>query len=49
MQRKENKKREDFSSGNLSKYSVGIVVSDFNADITGKLLERSWIFDTAWS
>ena len=39
MQRKENKKKKKFLNTDWSNKSVGIVVADFNSDITGKLLE----------
>ncbi len=39
MQRKQHKKAGKISSKDWSKTSVGIVVSDFNGDITGKLLD----------
>ena len=39
MQRKENKKTKKISATDWKQYSVGIVVADFNSDITEKLLD----------
>lgn len=44
MKRKENKKDKNFSSVDWSKKFIGIVVADFNSDITEKLLEGALNF-----
>jgi len=44
MRRGENKNSKNFTPLNLGRYSIGIIVSDFNSDITGKLLEGSLDF-----
>ena len=44
MQRKQNKTNKDFSTADWSNKFVGIIVSDFNSDITEKLLEGALDF-----
>ncbi len=44
MQRKNNQKKQAVSKKNWGKHVVGIVVSDFNADITSKLLQGATSF-----